>query len=123
MKQHTHVISSDRVTGTSVYNPAGEKLGSVYKVMLDKYSGRVAYALMSFGGFLGIGEKYHPLPWNALKYDTSKEGYVVDLDKKTLEGAPTVDTHEGSHWADEAWNRRVHDYYKESPYWELGPRA
>ena len=111
MKQHTHVISSDRVTGTSVYNPAGEKLGSVYKVMLDKYTGKVAFALMSFGGFLGIGEKYHPLPWHALKYDTSKEGYVVSLDKKMLEGAPTVDTHEDSHWADEAWNRSVYDYW------------
>ena len=117
MNQHTHVISSDRVTGTSVYNIAGEKLGSVYKVMLDKYSGKVAYALMSFGGFLGIGEKYHPLPWTALKYDTSKEGYVVNLDKRTLEGAPTVDNYEGPHWADEAWNRRVHDYYKERPFW------
>jgi hypothetical protein len=121
--QHTHIISADRVTGTNVYNTAGEKLGHVEKVLLDKYSGKVAYALMSFGGFLGIGEKYHPLPWNALKYDTSKEGYVVNLDKKMLEAAPTVDTYEGSHWRDEAWNRKVHDYYKQSPYWELGPRA
>ena len=121
--QHTHIISADRVTGTNVYNTAGEKLGHVEKVLLDKYSGKVAYALMSFGGFLGIGEKYHPLPWNALKYDTGKEGYVVNLDKKMLEAAPTVDTYEGSHWRDEAWNRKVHDYYKQSPYWELGPRA
>ena len=111
MKQHTNIISSDRVTGTSVYNSAGEKLGSVYKVMLDKYSGKVAFALMSFGGFLGIGEKYHPLPWSALKYDTSKQGYVVNLDKTMLAGAPTVDTHEGSPWSDEAWNRTVNDYW------------
>jgi len=109
---HTHIISSDRVTGTTVYNPGGEKLGSVEKVMLDKHSGKVAYALMSFGGFLGIGEKYHPLPWSSLKYDTAKEGYVVNLDKRTLEGAPTVDTYEGTYWADDAWNRKVHDYYK-----------
>ena len=85
MTEHTHIIASDRVTGTNVFNPAGEKLGHLEKIMLDKYSGRVAFALMSFGGFLGIGTRFHPLPWGALKYDTAKEGYVVDLDKKTLE--------------------------------------
>ena len=117
------LINAERVEGTSVYNPQGDKLGTIDDIMIDKVSGKAIYAIMSFGGFLGIGEKYHPLPWSALNYDEGKGGYVVNLDKKMLEGAPTVDTHEGSHWADEAWNRRVHDYYKESPYWEMGPRA
>jgi hypothetical protein len=116
MEQHTYVIASDRVTGTNVYNPAGEKLGHLEKIMLDKYSGKVAFALMSFGGFLGIGAKFHPLPWSSLKYDTVKEGYVVNLDKKTLEEAPTTDAFDTPLWADEAWNRKVYDYYKQ-PFW------
>ena len=116
MTEHTHIIASDRVTGTNVFNPAGEKLGHLEKIMLDKYSGRVAFALMSFGGFLGIGTRFHPLPWGALKYDTAKEGYVVDLDKKTLEEAPTTEAFDTPLWEDELWNRKVYDYYKQ-PYW------
>lgn len=112
---HTHIISSDRVTGTNIYNTAGEKLGHVEKVMLDKNTGKVAYALGSFGGFLGIGAKYHPLPWSSLKFDTAKDGYVINFDKRTLEGAPIVDTFEGTYWGDDVWNRKVHDYYK-APY-------
>jgi hypothetical protein len=76
------LISSDKVVGTPVYNRQGEHLGSVYNLMIDKISGQVAYAVMSFGGFLGIGERYHPLPWRVLKYDTRQGGYVVDLDRR-----------------------------------------
>ena len=64
------LISSDKVEGTPVYNPKGERLGKVHHLMIDKYTGQVAYAVMSFGGFLGIGEKYHPLPWKMLNYDS-----------------------------------------------------
>jgi sporulation protein YlmC with PRC-barrel domain len=66
------LIAASKVNGTSVYNRAGEKLGSVYDVMLEKVSGRAEYAILSFGGFLGIGEKYHPLPWNVLTYDVGQ---------------------------------------------------
>src|SRR5579864_6957357 len=83
------LISSDKVVGTAVYNRQGEHLGSVYNLMVDKISGQVAYAVMSFGGFLGIGESYHPLPWRVLKYDTRLRGYVVDLDRSRLEKAPS----------------------------------
>ena len=83
------LISSDKVEGTAVYDRAGEKLGSINSVMIDKISGKVAYAVMSFGGFLGIGDRYHPLPWHVLTYDTGRGGYVIDLDPSTLEGAPT----------------------------------
>ena len=75
------LISSDKVEGTAVYNRAGEKLGSIHTLMIDKRSGKVAYAVMSFGGFLGIGDRYHPLPWSVLDYETSQGGYVVDLDR------------------------------------------
>jgi PRC-barrel domain len=80
------LISSDKVEGTAVYNRGGEKLGSIHSVMIDKRSGKVAYAVMSFGGFLGIGDRYHPLPWNVLTYDSRQGGYVVDLDRSMLEG-------------------------------------
>src|SRR5246127_5770157 len=83
-----NLISADKVVGTSVYNRQGEKLGSVYTLMLNKLNGQVAYAVMSFGGFLGIGESYHPLPWEKLTYDTGLGGYVVDITKEQLEGAP-----------------------------------
>jgi hypothetical protein len=77
-----NLISADKVVGTSVYNRQGEKLGSVYTLMLNKLNGQVAYAVMSFGGFLGIGESYHPLPWRILSYDTALGGYMVDLDRR-----------------------------------------
>jgi hypothetical protein len=110
-----HLISSRRVEGTDVYNTKGEHLGSIEHVMIDKLSGQVAYAVMSFGGFLGLGEKYHPLPWQVLDYDTSKGGYVIDLDKKTLEGAPYYgDTSDPFDWTDRTWRSRVDEYYR--PY-------
>lgn len=82
------LISSDKVVGTAVYNSAGEHLGSIYSVMLHKISGRVAYAVMSFGGFLGLGERYHVLPWDVLTYDEAKGGYNIDKTGEQLRGAP-----------------------------------
>ena len=114
---HTRLISADKVEGTDVYNPAGDKLGSINDVVIDKLSGKVAYADMSFGGFLGIGERYHPLPWSVLRYDTTAGAYVVDLNKQVLEGAPTYGRDERVDWEDRAWGQRVHDYYGVSPYW------
>jgi hypothetical protein len=82
------LIASNKVEGTAVYNRQGERLGEVYNFMVDKRSGQAAYAVMSFGGFLGMGGGHHPLPWKALAYDTSLGGYVVDIDKDRLRGAP-----------------------------------
>ena len=110
------LISGDKVDGTAVYNGAGERLGDVHDVMIDKVSGRVAYAIMSFGGFLGIGEKYHPLPWSSLRYDTQKEGYVVSLDKRMLENAPSYETAEFE-WTPE-YGRSVDKYYGARSYWD-----
>jgi PRC-barrel domain protein len=83
-----NLISADKVVGTAVYNRMGESLGSVYGLMLNKLNGRVAYAIMSFGGFLGMGESYHPLPWRVLTYDPKMGAYIVDLDRDRLENAP-----------------------------------
>jgi len=115
--ENSMLISAEKVEGTSVMNPAGEKLGSIEDVMIDKRSGKVAYAVMSFGGFLGIGDKHHPLPWSMLKYDTNLNGYVVNLDKRMLENAPTYDVDEPVDLADEAYGRKLHDYYNVPPYW------
>ncbi len=104
------LISADKVKGTSVYNQAGESLGSIYTLMIDKYSGLVSYAVMSFGGFLGVGERYHPLPWKALTYDTGLGGYVVDVGREQLEGAPSYADGE-TPWSDPAYGRSVSDYY------------
>src|SRR3954468_14072518 len=84
------LISAGKVQGTNVYNTGGDSLGEVYDVMIDKRSGKVVYAIMSFGGLLGVGERYHPLPWNTLKYDTRQGGYVVGLTREQLEGAPPM---------------------------------
>jgi hypothetical protein len=112
------LIAADKVNGTAVYDRAGERLGTVYDVMIDKVSGKVAYAVMSFGGFLGIGERYHPLPWSVLDYDTALGGYVVDLDRRRLEGAPSYAANEDIDWNDRAWGQRVSDYYGTRPYWD-----
>jgi hypothetical protein len=88
-EETTDLIASSKVEGTPVYNHQGEHLGEVYNFMVGKRSGHVAYAVMSFGGFLGIGQKYHGLPWSVLTYDTGKKGYVIDADKDRLMGAPS----------------------------------
>src|SRR3546814_10103997 len=85
----TRLIGSDRVEGTAVNDRSGSKLGTIDRVMIDKHTGKVASAVMSFGGFLGIGERYHQLPWAVRDYDTLQNAYVVDIDRPTLEGAPT----------------------------------
>lgn len=111
------LIGADKVDGTAVYDTSGERLGDIHDVMIDKVSGRVAYAVLSFGGFLGLGEKYHPLPWNALHYDTEIGGYVVDVSRDQLEGAPAyADTDEPA-WGDRNYEKGIHDYYGLPPYW------
>ena len=104
------LIASNKVEGTAVYNRDGERLGTVYNFMVDKRSGNVQYAVLSFGGFLGVGQDYYPLPWSMLTYDTDKGGYVVDLDKSQLENAPRYASgDEPVH--DREYGRSVYDYY------------
>ena len=105
-----NLIASNKVEGTGVYNRAGEKLGTVSHFMVGKRNGRVEYAVMSFGGLFGLGERHHPLPWDVLTYDTDKGGYVVDLDKNILEAAPWYDRGQEPAW-DRAYGTRVYDYY------------
>lgn len=104
------LISSEKVDGTAVYTRAGDKVGSVHHFMVGKRSGRVEYAVMSFGGFLGMGESYHPLPWDVLDYNTDVNGYVVDVDKDRLSAAPHYKKGEEPTY-DRSYGESVYGYY------------
>jgi hypothetical protein len=106
-----NLISSEKVEGTTVYGADSEKIGSIESVMIDKVSGRVAYAVLSFGGFLGMGDDHYPLPWQTLKYDTNLEGYVTNVTKDQLEGAPKYADEDDWDWSDTKRSRSVNDYY------------
>ncbi|HEY8878585.1 MAG TPA: PRC-barrel domain-containing protein [Roseateles sp.] len=108
-------ISSSKVEGTTVYSPSGDKLGSIDDLVIDKKSGQVRYAALEFGGFLGMGTDRYPLPWDQLKYDTAKDGYVVNVDKAQLERAPRYPSDETPTYNDE-YGRKVYDYYG-STWW------
>lgn len=105
------LISADKVQGTAVYNTAGDRLGTIDSIMLNKRSGEVAYAVMSFGGFLGIGERYHPLPWDVLDYDTTQGGYCVNMNKDQLTGAPNYSRDELSSFDFDRRGSEIDSYY------------
>ena len=115
---HTSAIRGKKVIGTTVKNAGGETLGHVEDIVLDKQSNNIMFAVLSFGGFLGIGEKYHPLPWSALDYDPRQDAYVVRFTKDELKAAPadTIDelTKDDGH----LYRNRSFDYYKVEHYWE-----
>jgi len=115
-----HLIASSRVEGVPVFDRQGDKLGKIDDIMIDKASGGAVYALMSFDGFLGMGERFYPIPWSLLSYDTEKDGYLVPLTRADIEKGRSVDDRE---IADEIqWREALHDYYRAAPYW-LSPRA
>lgn len=107
-------IASDRVEGTAVYNPTGERLGSISRLMIGKRDGQVQCAVLSFGGFLGIGNDHYPLPWSMLHYDLDKGGYVVDLQKDKLKDAPSYDLGREPEF-DEEYTRALYTYYGVNP--------
>jgi sporulation protein YlmC with PRC-barrel domain len=108
------LILGSRVEGTSVFNKDGETIGHIDDLSIERVSGKVAYAIMSFGGFLGIGERFHPIPWSLLDYDVDRGGYVVPLDKAELKNAPHYDREElialggPSH---QHYGERIYGYY------------
>ncbi len=105
-----NLIASDKVEGTEVFNNKGEKLGKVENLMVDKKNGRVEYAVMSFGGILGLGEDHYPLPWDALDYDTERGGYRVDIDKDKLKDAPSYKSGSEATFTRQ-YGERVYSYY------------
>ncbi len=111
------LIESDRVEGTYVYGPNGNQIGSIKRLMIEKKGGKVAYAVMSFGGFLGIGEEEHTIPWSKLDYDTSLGGYRTDITEEQLRGAPSFSRDRNYDWSDRTRERELHDYWRTPYYW------
>jgi hypothetical protein len=105
------LIGSDKVEGTAVYGANDTKIGSIERVMIDKMSGKVSYAVLSFGGILGVGDDHYPLPWQSLKYDTNLGGYRTGITEKQLKGAPKYGNDNTWNWSDPARTRSVNDYY------------
>lgn len=117
--RETHeLIASDRVEGTNVYRSNGDKVGHIDRIMLDKRSGKAAYAIMNFGGFLGIGEDSYPLPWSVLTYNTELGGYEVNVTDEQLQGAPKYRRDE-LYWDKPDANRdsAIYGYWGVPPYW------
>jgi hypothetical protein len=111
------LIESDRVEGTAVYDPRGNKIGSIERLMIDKMSGKVAYAVMSFGGFLGFGEAQHAIPWEKLNYNPSLGGFRADITEEQLRKAPSFSTERDDDWSDRTRERELHDYWRAPYYW------
>jgi hypothetical protein len=115
-RETSSLIGSDKVEGTAVYGAGDKRIGDVKRVMIDKISGKVGYAVLSFGGFLGLGEDYYPVPWSMLNYDTNLGGYRTNLDADKLQNAPKYTQSTGWNWSREN-DRKVYDYYQARPYW------
>jgi sporulation protein YlmC with PRC-barrel domain len=112
------VMDAATLIGDSVVNAADEDLGKVEAIMLDVQSGRIAYAVLSFGGFLGMGTKLFAIPWSALTLDTEEKRFILDVPKDKLENAPGFDKDHWPSMADRQWASDLHSYYNASPYWE-----
>lgn len=111
-------IKASNFIGMHVVNPEGEDLGSIKEMILDPSSGGIAYAIVLFGGFLGMGQKLCAIPFGALDYDGTRHDYVLKVSKERLTRAPGFDPDRWPSLSDEAWHRNVSDYYGRSPYWE-----
>lgn len=124
-KQHSehggpgpHIMAADTLTGNAVVNAAGEDLGNIKAIMLDIPGGRIAYAVLSFGGLLGFGEKLFAIPWHSLKLDTDNKRFILDIDQERLRHAPGFDKDHWPSMADPQWAASIHSYYNVQPYWE-----
>lgn len=117
-KRFRRVMGATTLAGDSVRNPAGESLGKVKELMIDVPSGRVAYAVLSFGGILNMGNKLFAVPWNALTLDEDEKQFVLNIDKTRLENAPGFDKDNWPDMANESWGEKIFSYYGTEPYWE-----
>lgn len=110
------LMGANTLVGNDVYNAAGDDLGDIKEIMLDMHSGHVAYAVLAFGGFMGVGDKLFAVPWSALTLDTVNKRFTLNVDKSRLEEAPGFDKDQWPNMADPAWARSIHDYYGTKPY-------
>jgi len=112
------IIDAATLIGDPVVNATGAHLGKIRAIMLDVPTGRVAYAVLSFGGFLGAGDKLFAIPWPALKLDSPEKRFVFDVSRERLETAPGFDKDHWPRMADREWATEIHDYYNIPPYWD-----
>ncbi|HXJ41061.1 MAG TPA: PRC-barrel domain-containing protein [Bryobacteraceae bacterium] len=117
-KRYRRVLAASTLAGDNVQNTAGEDLGKVDELMIDILSGRVAYAVVSFGGVLRMGNKLFAVPWSALTVDEDKKCFILNADKRTLENAPGFDKDNWPDMADTTWSGEVYRHYGATPYWE-----
>ena len=117
-KSH-RLVASDRVEGTPVRRPGGGKIGTVQRLMIDKVGGNVAYAVLSFGGFLGMGRKHLPIPWTRLKYDLAQEAYLVDMTDQELRHAPGYEADAEFDWGDRSNEMLMRSYDRSPHYWSV----
>jgi sporulation protein YlmC with PRC-barrel domain len=117
-KKFRRVLAASTLAGDTVKNAAGEDLGKLDELMVDIPSGKIAYAVLSFGGVLGIGNKLFAVPWNALTVDEDQKCLILNAEKKTLENAPGFDKGKWPDMADTAWGSEVSRFYGVTPYWE-----
>lgn len=110
------LMGADTLLGNDVYNHKEEDLGDVKEIMLDMRNGKIAYAVLSFGGFLGMGDKLFAVPWNALTLDTANKRFILNADKEALKNAPGFDKDDWPDMADRTWASGVHAYYGTKPY-------
>jgi sporulation protein YlmC with PRC-barrel domain len=110
------LMGADTLIGSDVYNKKGEDLGDIKEIMLDMRTGRVAYAVLSFGGFLGMGGKLFAVPWTALTLDTENKRFALDVDKTRLSSAPGFDKDKWPNMADAEWAKGIHAYYGTKPH-------
>jgi len=111
------LIESDRVEGTYVYDPQGNNIGSIKRLMIEKIGGKVAYAVMAFDTFLGMGGEEYAIPWSKLDYDTSLGGYRTDITEEQLRGSPIFYRDRDYDWSDRDRERELHDYWRTPYYW------
>ena len=117
MEKTPRVIAADTLTGNKVVNLEKEDLGKIEHLMIDLESGRVAYAVLSFGGFLGMGDKLFAIPWSSLAVDTVEQRFILNVDKELLKAAPGFDKDRWPNMADHTWGAKVYTYYGAKPYW------
>jgi len=115
---NTQVLSANALIGHKVYNPQGETLGDIKDVMLDVDLGRVVYSVLSFGGFLGMGDKLFAIPFEAFRLDPSNDRVILNVPKDRLKNAPGFDKDHIPSAADRKWGTQIHEYYGLQPYWE-----
>lgn len=111
------VLSASTVTGDNVRNSSGEDLGKIEDLMLDMSQARIAYAVLSFGGFLGMGDKLFAIPWESLKLDAPNHCFILDIPKERLENAPGFDKDNWPDMADRSWGSEIYAHYGQQPYW------